>query len=705
MSVGNQLSQFNSSPEADHSQLQPHYGITSWGLFHEYLEPFFKGATLVNPLISRAGSSIDAVLAWGNKPSSKRATTLAQERNVPLIRLEDGFLYGLEPRTSARSSLVIDDLGIYYDANQPSRLEHCIGDDLTESQILRARSIQALWQMNGVSKYNHAPDWIRPSDEWSQEPFILLVDQTRGDQSIAGAMADANSFELMLNTALAQSTFQHILIKVHPEVMSGKKLGHFDVSATSALRSHPRIRILDQDCNLSSVIKEANAVFTVSSQAGFEGMLWGKPVHTFGIPFYAGWGLTFDFLLKPSRRGSASLEQLIYSTLVSYSRYIHPETGNQCQIEDLIEYYGFQKMQHQRFKQALYSNELSINKRRHLKRFIQGCALIADSQSFSQNDALLLWGSRPTPMIDSKKAQKVIRLEDGFIRSIGLGAALSTPFSWVFDQTGIYYDSSRPSDLERILQNGKFDDALTDRAEVLRQKIISLGISKYNLGRSQDRNVSLRILRQARQEKRALPFLLVIGQVESDASIQFGGVDIRTNSDLLKAVRSANPSAFIVYKPHPDVEHALRFKGSNDQLDPSIYDLLLSDSNLTDCLDLIDEVHTISSLAGFEALLREKPVVCYGLPFYAGWGLTVDRYACERRTRKLTITELIAGALILYPTYVHPKSGLYCTPEALIEALYEQMQTSKNPLKHLLHISVNFVKKKTMGFIHRLKGI
>jgi len=705
VSADNHLPQLLSPPELNYPQSPLHYGIASWGLSHQHLKPFFDGAKLVNPIHSSMSAPLDAVLAWGNKPSSKRAASLAQKRNISLVRVEDGFLYGLEPRISMRASLVVDDLGIYYDANHPSRLEYYIGVDLTESQILRAQSIQALWQMHGVSKYNHAPDWVRASDEWSQDPFILLIDQTRGDQSIAGSLANASNFQLMLDAALAQTTFQHILIKVHPEVVSANKLGHFDVSASSALRSHPRLRILDQDCNLSSVIKEAGAIYTVSSQAGFEGLLWDKPVHTFGMPFYAGWGLTFDFLLKPSRRSSASLEQLIFSSLVSYSRYVHPETGAPCQIEELIDYFGFQRAQRQRFKQALYPHGLSSNKHRHLKRFLQGCTLMTDIHPSNPDDTLLIWGSKSAPPIDPKDAQNVIRLEDGFIRSIGLGAALSTPYSWVFDQSGIYYDSSRPSDLEHILQASKFDTALADRAEALRKNIISLGISKYNLQRSKDSDESLQALRKAREEKSVLPFLLVIGQVESDASIAFGGIDIRTNFDLLKAVRNSNPNAFIVYKPHPDVEHALRFRGGNSQLDPSTYDLVLTDANLADCLDLVDQLHTISSLAGFEALIREKSVVCYGLPFYAGWGLTTDRHSCERRSRKLTLAELIAGALILYPTYIHPKSGLYCTPESLIDALYQQMHASKNPLEHLLAIAKYSAKKKTMGIVHRLKGI
>ena len=47
---------------------------------------------------------------------------------------------------------------------------------------------------------------------------------------------------------------------------------------------------------------------------------------------------------------------------------------------------------------------------------------------------------------------------------------------------------------------------------------------------------------------------LVVGQVEDDRSIERGTADIKTNLGLLKAVRADHPDAYIIYKPHPDVE-------------------------------------------------------------------------------------------------------------------------------------------------------
>jgi capsular polysaccharide export protein len=76
----------------------------------------------------------------------------------------------------------------------------------------------------------------------------------------------------------------------------------------------------------------------------------------------------------------------------------------------------------------------------------------------------------------------------------------------------------------------------------------------------------------------------------------------------------------------------------------------------------------VTSLAGFEALLRRRRVVVYGRPFYAGWGLTTDLAELDRG-RRLTLEELVAGALILYPRYLDPVTRLPCGPELIIERL------------------------------------
>jgi capsular polysaccharide export protein len=188
-------------------------------------------------------------------------------------------------------------------------------------------------------------------------------------------------------------------------------------------------------------------------------------------------------------------------------------------------------------------------------------------------------------------------LEDGFIRSIGLGADLIQPLSWALDTRGIYYDATQSSDLEHILQNTVFDAGLSHRAGKLRERLVATGLTKYNVGTNDW---------QKRGKAESAYVILVPGQVESDASLAFGAPGIRANVDLLKAVRLANPLAYILYKPHPDVVAGLRQQGQGEDAAQQWCDELVSDVAMGRLLEHVDAVHTLTSLTGFEALLRGK---------------------------------------------------------------------------------------------------
>ena len=164
------------------------------------------------------------------------------------------------------------------------------------------------------------------------------------------------------------------------------------------------------------------------------------------------------------------------------------------------------------------------------------------------------------------------------------------------------------------------------------------GLTKYNVGQralSRDNWPSDRRV------------LLVPGQVEDDASVRRGGCGIRGNLELLREVRRRNPEAFIIYKQHPDVEVKNR-KGRIDDAEAlRVADEVVRDVRMDALLAVVDEVHTLTSLTGFEALLRGVKVCAYGGPFYAGWGLTEDcateRAFLARRTARLTLDELAAA--------------------------------------------------------------
>ena len=621
------------------------------GLWRNRTLPAFLNAPLKVVCLGTPDGAVR--LGWGRKKSGLRAVRLASAARGRFCLLEDGFLRSVglgidEPPMS----LVFDHQGIYYDASSPSWLEHLVAQPLDAAATARTQSLISLWRRHRVSKYNHLPEFAGSLPA----RYVLLADQTFGDASLRYGQASAQDFAAMLDSALKRHADCSVLIKVHPDVFAGHKKGHFDLAS---LQDNPRVTILADNVHPVGLIEQAQAVYTVTSQIGFEALLWGKPVFTFGMPFYAGYGLTTDAQTAPARRQPASMEQLVHAALVRYARYLDPESAALCEPERLIEWMGLQRRMRHRFAAPVYAPNFSRWKKPIVQRFFQGSDVrfLEKADDFPGEGTLAVWG-RPADM--TQFAGQRVFLEDGFLRSVGLGADLVRPLSWVIDRSGIYYDSSRASDLENILQTSPFDDALRARAVALRERIVAANLTKYNVG-------SGRWQRPAGAKR----VILVPGQVETDASIKYGSPEVRRNMDLLKAVRNANPDAYVVYKPHPDVVAGLRDAGQNEQQALDWCNEVIVDYPIGELFALVDEVHVLTSLAGFEALLRGRKVVTFGQPFYAGWGLTQDQHPVARRTRRLTLDELVAGVLILYPSYVSRRSGRYTTPENALDELLD----------------------------------
>ena len=120
---------------------------------------------------------VDALLAWGRRPSARRVERLGQHWGLPVWHIEDGFLRSLgKGKADPPLALLVDDLGVHFDATAPSRLEHLIATQLSPEQRLRAQQVQALWCEQRLSKVNPAQESPVP-----EEPFVLVVDQSAGD--------------------------------------------------------------------------------------------------------------------------------------------------------------------------------------------------------------------------------------------------------------------------------------------------------------------------------------------------------------------------------------------------------------------------------------------------------------------------------------------------------------------------------------------
>lgn len=609
----------------------------------------------------RMDPRIDKVAGWGQRATAIRTRQWACDRGLPYLALEDGFLRSVGLGHQDRPlSIVADDLGVYFDARVATRLERLISATRNTAELCRAQRLIAAWRDARVSKYNSAREAVATGVDLDT-PYVLVVDQTRGDPSIKGGMAGDRDFAVMLEAALDEQNRGRVILKLHPEVLAGRKRGHFE-RMTRAQAA--RVLVLRTDTHPAALIERARVIYVVTSQMGLEGLLWGKPVRTFGVPFYAGWGLTLDERPRLERRRDVELPNLVHAALVQYMRCVDPETGRSCAVERLIAHMALQRRMRERFSPALTAVNVSPWKKPIVRAFFAGSQVhfVRHPKHVPANATVIAWGDRHSQELAGRS---VIRAEDGFLRSVGLGAELIRPLSWSMDRSGIHYDATRVSDLENLLATTEFSASLLLRAVELRDQLVRHGVTKYNVD----------VAHRGGTDEWPPPVharvILVPGQVEDDASLRYGPPNIRTNLQLLTAVRASAPDAYIIYKRHPDVAAGLRSPESAEIERSGLCDEVVVDTPLAQLFSAVHEVHVIGSLAGFEALIRGLRVVTHGCPFYAGWGLTVDHAVMLRRGRILTLAQLIAGALILYPTYISRSSGQFTTVERVVRELIE----------------------------------
>ncbi|EEO26570.1 capsular polysaccharide biosynthesis protein [Helicobacter winghamensis] len=612
----------------------------------------------------------DIFLGWGRKKSGLKAIELAKKNNSSFLLLEDGFLRSLDlgVENSPSFSLVKDAVGIYYDATSESELERILNTYEFDDRFLTEASL-AIKQIKHerLSKYNN--NLSIPKDFFvGDESRILVITQVANDASLKYGLADSFSTLDLIDDAIRENPTSRIYIKIHPDVLSGKKTSDIDVNMIPK-----ECVLLKENYNPIELLGYFKKVYTKTSGMGFEALMMGCECVCYGLPFYAGWGLTQDKLICNRRTKKRILEEVFAASYMLYSEYFNPYLGKKSDIFDTINTLAKYKKIEQNNSGNLYFLGFTLWKRWFIKPFFKAknnrfffLNSLEDLEKYplTQVDKFFIWGGKfaKEDLIGVLQNlgvynSEVYFVEDGFLRSVSLGSDLTRPFSLIVDSKGLYVDPNLPSDLEGILQNYNFNEGLIERAKSLRDNIVHHKFSKYNGLQHKDLKINT--------DKK---IILIPAQVEDDASMLLGGMGYTTLL-LLQEVREKNPEAFILYKPHPDVSSGNR-KGLKDKKIILKYcDFILENVSIDSAILACDEVHTITSTSGFDALLREKKVFVYGLPFYAGWGLTQDKHRVTRRTRILKLEELVAGTLIVYPRYIHPKSKSLCEVEIALDIM------------------------------------
>lgn len=605
-------------------------------------------------------------------PALRLASEPAMGRRKMPDRWEPGFLRmpGLLPGRSL--SYVVDAVGIHYDATAPSELEYLLQHGGWESPDLleQAEAGMAALLRSGLSLDNDPRRRSlgevlgrTPTGGKAGRGCVVVVDQPRNDPTVGLSLAGAGQFESMLAYATIEHQDEDVVVLMDPAADEPASAGHLLGRA-----DRRNVVTVTEPVSAASILAEASRVYTVSAHVGFEAAMAGIPVSCFGTPFYSGWGFTDDRLATQRRTRRRSVVEVFAAAYLIYSRYFEPYRDTPISFEEALEIAAL-CAEHARENAVTTVCVGMADWKRPWVRTVFGATgnrpIVSTRARLEASDLVgagrvVGWASRAPADIEAvcKEADvPYIRMEDGFLRSIGLGASLRTGASYVLDRAGMYYDATRPSDLENLLQEAEFDERLIRRAQGLRRAVVEAGLSKYNVGTGAMPDLP-----------RKGQVVLVAGQVGSDAAIQLGALTVEGNLGLIQAARRDHPDAVLVYKPHPDVEAGLRPGRVPAKALAKYCDLVIHDVPAPAAIAAADHVVVATSLFGFEALLRGKSVTTHGLPFYAGWGLTTDP-GSPRRTRRLTLDQLVAGTLLLYPRYLDPVTGLPCTPEMVVERL------------------------------------
>jgi len=593
----------------------------------------------------------DLVAVWGRSPYARRGEAVARRTGANLLRVEDAFLRSLFPGRAGAPplGLVLDRTGVHFDGDVPSDLETLLATHPLDDTVLmdRARGGIARLQEAHLTKYSA----VDPDLPCPDPGYVLVIDQTRNDASVAHGGANADTFQDMLACAQAENPGAPVLIKTHPETARGLRRGYFSAADETA-----RVRLFSDPVSPWALLDGAVGVYTVSSQLGFEAIFAGHRPRVFGRPFYAGWTLTEDRHPQPfPRRGRRlSKAQIFAAAMILYPVWYDPFRDRLCPLEDAISALEAETRAWREDRHGWTAHGMRLWKRRPLQQFFGRYRPVRFARhARKRRGRTMVWASMADAAPDG-----AVRVEDGFLRSRGLGAELVPPLSLVCDDTGIYYDPTRESRLERLISaRTRLRPDQDLRAEALIRRLTAAGLSKYNIG-------------QDAPELPAGHRILVPGQVEDDASIRLGAGGIATNLALLERARAENPGAVILYKPHPDVEAGLR-PGRVPEADLArLAHMVLPGTDPAALLDKVDEVWTMTSLLGFEALLRGVAVTTTGAPFYAGWGLTRDLGRVPaRRVARPTLEGLVHATLIDYPRYRDPVTGRPCPVEVAADRL------------------------------------
>ncbi len=623
----------------------------------------------------------EIVIGWGKRKNSIPAKMFSKSTAAPYISLEEGFIHSVgKSQTYPALSIIADKATPYYDNKTTSGLENfLLSEEITDENIKKARNLIQLVKDKQITKYNIEKDYKESSFRFSDSKNILLLDQFRDDPSVPLAGATKADFDKMVYYARKLFPASHIVIKSYPEIILGKKKGFL-----TKYYSDPNIKIIEDDINIFSLLPYCEAVFTVTSAEGLQALIGGRQVYTFGRSFYSGWGFTKDNKRIIKNRKQASFEEFFYGSYVSYPRYINPYERKLSDLEYTIGLVEWLREKYKGFSRSYSCFGFSSWKKDYITNFLltpfNEVKFFKNEETTARyarkhNSDFTIAAEKENPAISElckNYEVSITRIDDGFIRSSGLPSNFAPASSLIIDDKSIHYIADKESKLEELIINLRLTRDKKNRARDLINLITQKDVSKYNFSTGELK------LSFPRDKK----IILVAGQIEDDPAVKLGRGTIKSNARLLEETRKREKDAYIIYKPHPEVVAGKRLGHLPKREAQRYSDMVIEHANIHDLIKRCDEVYTISSFVGFEALLRSKKVKTFGCPFYAGWGLTDDSIFFSKRNRNISLEHLVYAALIEYPIYFDRVSNLPCKPEDLVKRIISTPELFKDTEKN-----------------------
>lgn len=621
--------------------------------------------------------NIDIYMGWGYKKYAENARKSALKQNKPYYTIEDGFLRSLYTSKFSKTplSVVVDKKSIYFDSQTISDLETIlVHDDVNDTQIQESHDAMDFFRTHHLSKYCVTVPYdtdICPED--FNENSVLLIDQTLNDASLLYGGIKEKDLPDIIKNSKQKFAGKTIFLKTHPEVISGHKQSCF-----GTLCHDTDIKLIPHTVSLPTLLRQKPHVVVLTSLAGFEGLIYGCSVTCYGISWYSGYRLTDD--MHPDadmiykRRKKRTLAEIFYLAYIKYPVYINPVTLKRGTFWDTALYLSRCMRHVQTVSGHLYIFGFRPWKRRDMIPFFKTPFnkityvknidhAIKQGILTNKYAKILVWSYKNTKDIEYIQAKKtnipILRCEDGFIRSYGLGSDFIPPFSIAIDTQDLYFyhDKKNPSDIQTFLNIPTMNYQM-ERIENLYKKITEHHINKYNI----DKICDLKI----QTDKQ---IILLIGQVDDDASLRYGGLisGISGNSDMIEYARLHYPNAFIIYKPHPDV---LRGNRIGQIKNKDKIDRIETNASVLSCIDAAHHIISMTSLSGFEGILRGKQVTLLGKPFYHAFA---QLYPLPPQK----MMDMVRGVFVDYPIYINTDNVdlPYGTPERVIEKILLQKNT------------------------------